>query len=146
MSWLMWQMGGLGPMQGQAAHFFRFAKEKIPYGINRYQNETERLYQVLETSLGGKEWLANNEYSIADMASFPWVYAASIAGQSNHLCDGCVPSNYMLPYLQCLLHWQVAFRILVTNTGVSNASRTYTEASQPDKSAMVGWMHLLVQG
>ena len=68
-------------MQGQASHFFRFAEEKIPYGINRYQNETGRLYQVLNDSLEGKEWLANNEYSIADMASFPWVYAATIAGQ-----------------------------------------------------------------
>ncbi|KAK9853376.1 hypothetical protein WJX84_004837 [Apatococcus fuscideae] len=82
MSWLMWQMGGLGPMQGQAAHFLRFAKEKIPYGISRYQNETDRLYQVLDTLLEGKEWLSNNEYSIADMATFPWVYAAAIAGIS----------------------------------------------------------------
>ncbi len=80
MSWLMWQMGGLGPMQGQASHFFRFAKEQIPYAINRYQNELERLYQVMDTALEGKEWLANDEYSIADMASFPWVFASPIAG------------------------------------------------------------------
>lgn len=80
MSWLMWQMGGLGPMQGQASHFLRFAKEPIPYAINRYQNEGERLYQVMETALDGKEWLANDEYSIADMAAFPWVFASSIAG------------------------------------------------------------------
>ena len=81
MSWLMWQMGGLGPMQGQASHFFRFAKEQIPYAINRYQNELDRLYQVLDTALEGKQWLANDEYSIADMSSLPWVFASSIAGE-----------------------------------------------------------------
>ena len=80
MSWLMFQMGGLGPMQGQASHFLRFAPEKVPYGINRYQNETDRLYQVVETALQGKDWIANDDYSIADMATFPWVLSSAVAG------------------------------------------------------------------
>lgn len=86
MSWLMFQMGGLGPMQGQASHFARFAPEKIQYGIDRYTNETNRLYQVLEAGLEGKEWLANNEYSIADIATFPWILAHGFAGVINEDC------------------------------------------------------------
>ncbi|KAI8616414.1 glutathione S-transferase [Chytriomyces sp. MP71] len=77
-SWLMWQMGGLGPMQvsdlfGQANHFYRYAPEKVPYGIKRYQDETKRLYSVMELSLSkGREYLAGR-YSVADIASFGWV-------------------------------------------------------------------------
>ncbi|ENV46454.1 hypothetical protein P255_00593 [Acinetobacter brisouii CIP 110357] len=70
--WLMWQMGGLGPMLGQNHHFNRFAKEKIPYAIDRYINETKRLYGVLEKQLIGLDYVAG-EYSIADMAIFPWL-------------------------------------------------------------------------
>ncbi|MHA3082325.1 glutathione binding-like protein [Acinetobacter sp. ANC 5383] len=70
--WLMWQMGGLGPMLGQNHHFNRFAKEKIPYVIDRYINETKRLYGVLEKQLIGQNYVAG-EYSIADMAIFPWL-------------------------------------------------------------------------
>lgn len=70
--WLMWQMGGLGPMLGQNHHFNRFAKEKIPYAIDRYINETKRLYGVLEKQLIGQNYVAG-EYSIADMAIFPWL-------------------------------------------------------------------------
>ncbi|WP_111893162.1 glutathione S-transferase N-terminal domain-containing protein [Acinetobacter sp. MB5] len=70
--WLMWQMGGLGPMLGQNHHFNRFAKEKIPYAIDRYINETKRLYGVLDKQLIGQEYVAG-EYSIADMAIFPWL-------------------------------------------------------------------------
>lgn len=70
--WLMWQMGGLGPMLGQNHHFNRFAKEKIPYAINRYVNESKRLYGVLEKQLIGQDYVAG-EYSIADMAIFPWL-------------------------------------------------------------------------
>lgn len=81
-SWLMWQMGGLGPMQGQANHFVRYAPEKIEYGIKRYTNETKRLYEVIERHLsdGGKQWLAADQYTIADMAAFGWVYAHDWAG------------------------------------------------------------------
>ena len=70
--WLMWQMGGLGPMLGQNHHFNRFAKEKIPYAIDRYINETKRLYGVIEKQLIGQNYVAG-EYSIADMAIFPWL-------------------------------------------------------------------------
>ncbi len=70
--WLMWQMGGLGPMLGQNHHFSRFAPERIPYATERYVNETKRLYKVLNTQLVGQKFVAG-EYSIADMAILPWI-------------------------------------------------------------------------
>ncbi|RYF66498.1 MAG: thiol:disulfide oxidoreductase [Comamonadaceae bacterium] len=70
--WLMWQMGGLGPMLGQNHHFTRYAPEKVPYAIDRYVRETTRLYGVLDKRLEGREFIAG-EYSIADMASYPWI-------------------------------------------------------------------------
>ena len=70
--WLMWQMGGFGPMLGQAHHFLRFAPEDVPYAKERYRNETRRLYGVLDKRLGEAEWLAGDEYSMADIATFPW--------------------------------------------------------------------------
>lgn len=70
--WLMWQMGGFGPMLGQNHHFSRFAPERIAYAIDRYVNETKRLYKVLNTQLTGQQYVAG-EYSIADMAILPWV-------------------------------------------------------------------------
>ncbi len=72
--WLMWQMGGLGPMSGQAGHFRIYAPEKVQYGIDRYTNEVNRLYGVLNRQLEGKEYIAG-EYSIADMASIGWINA-----------------------------------------------------------------------
>lgn len=71
--WLMWQMGGVGPMFGQANHFRRYAKEKIAYAIERYTNEAKRLYAVLDGRLGEAEYLAGAEYGIADIATFPWL-------------------------------------------------------------------------
>lgn len=73
LQWLFWQMGGLGPMAGQNHHFNRFAKEKIPYAIERYVKETARLYGVLDKRLAGREYVAGDEYSIADMAIYPWI-------------------------------------------------------------------------
>jgi GSH-dependent disulfide-bond oxidoreductase len=70
--WLMFQMGGIGPMQGQANVFFRYAPEKIPFAIERYQSETRRLYEVLDRRLADHEYLAG-DYSIADIATWPWV-------------------------------------------------------------------------
>jgi len=70
--WLMWQMGGLGPMLGQNHHFSRFAPERIPYATDRYVNETKRLYGVLNKQLIGQKYVAG-DYSIADMAILPWV-------------------------------------------------------------------------
>ena len=78
--WLMFQMGGVGPMQGQANVFFRYAPEKIQYAIDRYQNETRRLYEVLERRLGESEYLAGDEYSIADIANYSWVAIHEWAG------------------------------------------------------------------
>jgi GST-like protein len=70
--WLMFQMGGVGPMFGQAHHFLRAAPEPVPYGIERYTKETRRLYGVLNRRLGQEAYLAG-EYSIADIATYPWV-------------------------------------------------------------------------
>jgi len=81
LQWLMFQMGGIGPMQGQANVFFRYAPEKIDYAINRYQEETARLYRVLDTRLAETEYLAG-EYSIADIATWPWVRIHDWAGVS----------------------------------------------------------------
>ena len=72
LEWLMFQMGGVGPMFGQVHHFVRSAKEKVPYGIERYSKEKDRLYGVLDKRLGEQAYLAG-EYSIADMATYPWV-------------------------------------------------------------------------
>lgn len=71
--WLMFQMGSVGPMLGQAHHFLRFAPEVIPYAIDRYSKEAARIYAVLNTRLNDHEWLGGTSYSIADIASFPWI-------------------------------------------------------------------------
>jgi len=81
LQWLMFQMGGVGPMQGQANVFFRYAPEKIPFAIDRYQNETRRLYEVLDRRLGEAEYLAG-DYSIADIATWPWVSIHEWSGVS----------------------------------------------------------------
>lgn len=81
MQWLMWQMGGLGPMLGQAHHFRRFAPETIPYAVDRYTNETKRLYGVLDRQVAATGWLAAGEYTIADIASFPWIARHEWQGQ-----------------------------------------------------------------
>ena len=79
LQWLMFQMGGIGPMQGQAHVFYRYAPEKIEYAINRYQKETFRLYQVLDDQLKENEYLAD-DFSIADIAAWPWVRRHRWAG------------------------------------------------------------------
>jgi GST-like protein len=81
MQWLMWQMGGLGPMLGQAHHFRQYAPEKIAYGIARYTNEANRLYGVLNRRLADRPFVAG-EYSIADMASWPWIVPHERQGQT----------------------------------------------------------------
>ncbi|ALN60290.1 glutathione binding-like protein [Lysobacter yananisis] len=70
--WLFWQVGGYGPMLGQNHHFNRYAPEKVPYAIDRYQRETERLYGVLDKRLAGREFIAGEALSIADFACYPW--------------------------------------------------------------------------
>jgi GST-like protein len=73
MQWLFWQMAGLGPMAGQNHHFVQYAPEKIPYAMTRYINETNRLYGVLNNRLRDREFIAGHDYTIADMASYPWI-------------------------------------------------------------------------
>jgi GSH-dependent disulfide-bond oxidoreductase len=80
LQWLMWQMGGLGPMLGQNHHFSRYAPEKIPYAIDRYVRETARLYGVLDRRLEGREFIVG-DYSIADMAAYPWIVPHEAQGQ-----------------------------------------------------------------
>ncbi|KAK3053717.1 hypothetical protein LTS18_012100 [Coniosporium uncinatum] len=81
--WVAWQHGGLGPMQGQANHFFRLAKERIPYPTQRYVGETERLYGILDAQLADRDYLVGSgkgKYSIADIANFSWVNVAIFSG------------------------------------------------------------------
>jgi GST-like protein len=73
LQWLMFQMGGVGPMIGQAHHFLRAAPEKVPYGIDRYSKETRRLYGVLDRHLAKTPYLAAGEYGVADIATYPWI-------------------------------------------------------------------------
>ncbi len=72
MQWLFWQMGGLGPMAGQNHHFVQYASQSIPYAMDRYVNETNRLYGVLDKRLAERDYIAG-DYSIADMAAYPWI-------------------------------------------------------------------------
>jgi GST-like protein len=73
LEWLMFQMGGVGPMLGQTHHFRLYAPEKLPYAIDRYTNEAKRLYGVMDKRLARSEWLGCGEYSIADIATWPWL-------------------------------------------------------------------------
>ncbi len=85
LQWLMFQMGGVGPMLGQAHHFRIYAPKKIDYAVDRYTNEAQRLYGVLDRRLGEASYLAGNNYSIADIATFPWT--RSHANQGIELTD-----------------------------------------------------------
>lgn len=86
MAWLMFQMGGVGPMMGQANVFFRYFPEKIPAAIDRYQNECRRLFEVLDRRLGESEWLGD-DYSIADIANWCWVRTYKWSGVSRDGLD-----------------------------------------------------------
>jgi GST-like protein len=79
--WLFWQVGGLGPMAGQIGHFNVYAPEKVPYAIDRYTRETNRLYGVLDKRLAGRDFIAG-DFSIADMACYPWIVPHQAHGQS----------------------------------------------------------------
>ena len=81
LQWLMWQMGGVGPMFGQAHHFRQYAPEEVPYAINRYTNETARLYGVMDRRLAEARYFAGEEYTISDMAVYPWVVPHENQGQ-----------------------------------------------------------------
>jgi GSH-dependent disulfide-bond oxidoreductase len=73
LQWVFWQVGGLGPMAGQNHHFVQYAPEKVPYAIERYVKETNRLYGVLDRRLAGREFIATDAYTIADIAAYPWI-------------------------------------------------------------------------
>lgn len=81
MQWLFFQVGGVGPMQGQANVFYRYAEEKIPFAIQRYQREVRRLFEVYDRRLAAEEYLAG-DYSIADMATWPWIISHDWSGVS----------------------------------------------------------------
>jgi GSH-dependent disulfide-bond oxidoreductase len=82
LQWLFWQMGGLGPMAGQAHHFRVYAPEKIEYAVDRYTKECNRLYGVLNKRLADRAFVAGDDYTIADMASYPWIVPHERQGQS----------------------------------------------------------------
>ena len=82
MQWLMFQMAAVGPMMGQANVFFRYAPEKIPYAIDRYQREVRRLFEVLDRQLSSHEYVAGSEYSIADIAHWSWIHGHDWSGVS----------------------------------------------------------------
>ena len=82
LQWLFWQMGGLGPMLGQNHHFSQYAPEKIPYAIERYVKETNRLYGVLDRRLADRAFVAGDDYTIADMAAYPWIVPWEKQGQN----------------------------------------------------------------
>ena len=79
LQWLFWQVGGLGPMMGQAQHFFRYASEQVPYATTRYQTETKRLLKILDDRLETREYICG-DYSIVDMACFPWIRVHKMTG------------------------------------------------------------------
>ncbi|MDI9348818.1 MAG: glutathione S-transferase N-terminal domain-containing protein [Candidatus Symbiobacter sp.] len=80
MAWVMWQMGGLGPMSGQLFHFIKYASEDVPYAKKRYFDEVARLLGVMEIQLSQTAFLGGNDYSIADMVSYPWLPAVKLMG------------------------------------------------------------------
>jgi GST-like protein len=83
LQWLMFQMGGVGPMFGQLNHFASYAPEQIPYAIDRYRNESQRLIRVMEKRLSQADYLAGRDYSIADIATYPWLRSSSRRGLVN---------------------------------------------------------------
>ncbi len=87
LEWLMWQMGGLGPMAGQNHHFAHYAPEKLPYAIERYVKETSRLYGVLDKRLRGRAFILGRQYTIADMAAYPWIIPERQGQSMEHFPD-----------------------------------------------------------
>jgi GST-like protein len=90
--WLAWQISGLGPMLGQLGHFTRFAPVDVPYAKERYLKESRRFLQVLEKVLEGKQYIIGDEYTIADMAIFPWLNAIASQGRLDEIFGGTAPN------------------------------------------------------
>lgn len=115
LQWLMFQMGGVGPMLGQNHHFRLYAPEKIDYAINRYSNEAKRLYGVMDRRLANSKFLGGAQYSIADMATFPWL--------RNWQNQGVVMDEY--PHLK---KW---FDAIAARPAVQRAVQVLTELRKP---------------
>ncbi|WP_114239704.1 glutathione S-transferase N-terminal domain-containing protein [Dyella sp. C9] len=128
LEWLYWQVGGLGPMGGQAGHFRVYAPEPVPYAIERYTREVTRLYGVLDRQLAGREFIAG-EYSIADIACYPWIVPHEAHGQN--LAD--------FPYLE---RWFIAISqrpaTLRTYEGVENAYQPKQALSEEERRVLFG--------
>lgn len=125
LQWLYWQMGGLGPMAGQNHHFVQYAPERIPYAMDRYIKETNRLYGVLNKKLAGKSYIAG-EYSIADMACYPWI----------------VPHERQQQKLEDFPHLKVWFERMAARPAVQRAyekakSINTTPTVSPDSKAIL---------
>ena len=133
MQWLMFQMGGLGPMMGQANVFFRYAEEKIPYAIDRYQRETRRLLEVLDRRLGEVEYLAGN-YSIADIANWSWARSHEWSGVS----------IYGLGHLDRWLQAIAARPAVQRGQAVPDSSATPEEKSKRAEQVIAGARNMLV--
>jgi GSH-dependent disulfide-bond oxidoreductase len=118
LQWLMWQMGGFGPMLGQAHHFRLYAPEKIDYAYDRYTNESKRLYGVLDKQLSENNFVAGKQYTIADMAIFPW--ARSHANQGVSLED--------YPHVK---RW---FELVAARPAVIKAVTVLADLRKPDRS------------
>ena len=121
--WLFWQMGGLGPMAGQNHHFAIYAPEKLPYAINRYVNETNRLYGVLNKRLADRPFVAG-EYSIADMASYPWIVPYKNQGQD--LAD----FPHLKRWFEAIQSRPAVIRAYEKGKAVNNAQPTMTEEAR----------------
>jgi glutathione S-transferase len=125
--WLMFQMGGIGPMMGQANVFFRYFPEKIPAAISRYQNESRRLFEVLDRRLGESEWLAGDAYTIADIANWCWVRTYRWSGVS---VDGLAHLRRWLDAIKarpaCQRGVEVPFKVPSTS-GDERAEREFSE-------------------
>jgi GST-like protein len=119
LQWLMWQMGGLGPMAGQNHHFVQYAPERIPYAMDRYVKETNRLYGVLNKRLADREFIAG-EYSIADMACYPWI----------------VPHERQLQKLEDFPHLKRWFETIYARPATARAYKLAKQIN-PDKTPTV---------
>jgi GSH-dependent disulfide-bond oxidoreductase len=130
LQWLMFQMGGIGPMMGQANVFYRYFPEKIQPAIDRYQNECRRLFEVLDTRLADRQWLAN-EYSIADIANWCWVRTFKWSGVS---VDGLDHLRRWLAAMNerpaCQKGVDVPFKIPMLDEGDGEAAEAFARGAQ----------------
>ncbi|KAJ9081404.1 Glutathione S-transferase 2 [Entomophthora muscae] len=123
--WLMFQMGGIGPMMGQAHHFLKYAPEKIPYGIKRYVEESKRLISVIESRLVNKQFLVDEQVTIAEISLYSWVFSA--------VSDGIDMSNY--PNVQAWLNRLSSIEAFSKGLNVPDKSRMQEFIKDPENSA-----------